>query len=223
MNDRQLENLVRMALEVDELERPASDATPLCRGSRRAPRALLWAGLAGAAAAACALPLLLRSSPRPVTVGPAVQYAAATALDIAYCPGERTEDGRRVARFEPSAAQYCAVLAIFYTWHNGCRCLSWKLHEWDDGSTVAEITPGQEPEITLDVTDTPAVEQVLLVAISDDPGDLPSSEEETCGLIDCLNEVTPSEPASAAAAYASAVKSCLPASVRVVPRSFMVE
>jgi len=240
VNDKGIENLVRMAVEIGEIEdlasaqtrvipvegaadhlgRAADRAPAVIRFERRQPQRWLWQiGLSAAAVAAC---VLLLSPPPRAPLAP--RSAAAVPVEIDYCPGVPLSDGLRIDRFEPTATGHGAVLAIFHVWHDGCQCLGWRLHEWEDGRTVAEVAPGQVLDIALDVTDAPPVEQLLLVAISRHADDLPSSEADTYGLLDCLNEVTPpTDPCDSAAAYASAVQSCLPEGVTVVPRAFFVE
>ena len=242
VNDKQLENLLRMACEIDEIERIAgqlaesqNDTPPTSPRGRSvvadnaglrwrhgSSRRRTWrvAVSIGALAAAACVSLLIRSP----TQQRAVHKTAAGLLDIAYCPGVPLQDGQRVDRFEPNTREYCVVLAIFRSWHNGCRCLTWQLHEWEDGRTLAEVAPGEAPEIALDVTDAPPVEQLLLIAFSPHASDLPSSEDEVNGLLDCLNDITPpTEVCESADVCALAAESCLPDGVTVVPRSFFVE
>jgi hypothetical protein len=240
MNDKQLENLLRMACEIDEVERLASPRAPgapfadnahrwtqpadhketIIRLEQFLSRRRIWRmALSVAAAAACLLLLI-----EPPANQRAPQEARAIPFKLAYCPGVPFENGQRIDRFEPNAPEYCVVLAIFRTWHEGCQCLAWQLHEWEDGRTLAEVVPGEVPDIALDVTGAPPVEQLLVVAISQHPGDLPSGPGETDSLIDCLNELTPpTESCESAEVCALTVESCLPKGVTVVPRSFFVE
>jgi len=242
MNDRELESLLRMVCEIDEIERTAGVSAPPAEqrqpalhrgappvhGEKRRPLAALrfarrpWRGALalGALAAAACLMLVFRAPTQPRRY----YQAAAIPLDVAYCPGVADAHGQRVDRFEPTTPEYCVVLAIFHKWQNGCRCLTWQLHTWEDGRTVAEVRPGEAPEIALDVTDAPPVEQLLLVAISSRASDLPSDEAELDGLLDCLNDITPpTDGCENAEVCARAAQSCLPAGVTVVPRSFFVE
>jgi hypothetical protein len=239
VNDKDIEKLVRMAVEIDEIEQLASarahatpfagapyssaqaadDETAVIRRDQRRSRRALWRTIFSAAAAACVLLLV-----QPWSGQPARRQGAAAPIAIDYCPGIPQHDGLRIDHFEPTAPEYCVILAIFHTWHDECNCLAWHLYEWEDGRTLIEVAPGQAVEIALDVTDAPPVEQVLLVAVSRDPADLPRTTEETYDLMDCLNEVTPpTDPRGSAAAYASAVKACLAKGVRVIPQSFFVE
>lgn len=221
VNDKELENLVRMAAEIDALdhaarlsERLGDDTPAIIRFDHGRDRRPFWRLGAGAAAAAAAILLALL----PPATMPRPQF------EIAYCPSVPRYDGVRIDRFEPSSPQQCAVLAIFHTWEKDCQCLAWQLYEWEDGRPLAEFTPDQVHDITIDVTDAPPLEQLLVVAIAKNASDLPSSEADTHDLLDCLNELAPpTNPRDGAAAYTSAVRACLPDSVKVVPQSFFVE
>jgi len=220
VKDKELENLVRMAAEIDALEHaahmsePLGDDTPaIIRFDRGRDRRLPWRLGAGAAAAAAILLALLP----PATI-------TRPQFEIAYCPSVPRYDGVRIDRFQPSSPQQCAVLAIFHTWEKDCQCLAWQLYEWEDGRPLAELTPDQVHDITIDVTDAPPLEQLLVVAIAKHARDLPSSEADTYDLLECLNELAPpTDPRDSARAYASAVRACLPDSVKVVPQPFFVE
>lgn len=227
MNDKDLENLVRMAAEIDEFEHAARTFEPLggiipstIRLEPRRRRQPVWQlGIPAAAAAAALLMALLppAADRKPIS-------AFVSSFHIDYCPAVPCYDGVRIDHFEHSSPEQCAVLAIFNTWEKDCQCLAWQLYEWEDGRALAELSPDEVRSITIDVTDAPPIEQLLLVAIAKNPSDLPSNETQTYELLDCLNEVAPpTNPHESAAAYASAVRSCLPDTVTVVPQPFFVD
>ena len=112
MNDKNLENLVRMAVEIDELERfetpVASDAPTISLASSGRIRRLAYAGLATAAAVAA---LLLM---RPAQQTEALPNVPGMPFEISYCPGTAEEDGIRIDHFEPSTAKDC-VVPVSYT------------------------------------------------------------------------------------------------------------
>lgn len=248
MNDRDIDNLIRMAVEVEEIERLSSTATQkssagtapgdLTHEAGAAPRTIhfprlrirgthWWIGLSAAAAACLLFILWPRSHPPTPPAGELLTVAEASKeipVEIDYCPALPRRDGVRIDRFEPSSPENCSVLAIFHTWHEECKCLAWELYEWEDGRPLAEFSPDRVLDIALDVTNAPPLEQLLVVAIARDPNDLPRSETDTCELLHCLNEVRPpTDPGDTAAAYASAVRACLPKGVTVVPQAFFVE
>jgi hypothetical protein len=227
MNEKDLQNLVRMAVEIDELDRAAYAADApgeLAPATIRFDRAPLrqpgWRlGVPAAAAAAALLLVLLPPSTDQQSIS-----ALASSFRIDYCPAVPRFDGVRIDHFEPSSPEHCAVLAIFNTWEKECQCLAWQLYEWEDGRALAELSPDEVRNITIDVTDAPPIEQLLLVAIAKDPRDLPSNEDQTYELLDCLNEVAPAtDPRESAAAYASAARACLPDTVTIVPQPFFVD
>ena len=100
------------------------------------------------------------------------------------------------------------------------------MYEWEDGAALAEMTPDQLREITLDVTGAPPVQQLLVVALARHASDLPRNDEQTTRLVHCLNEVQPpTVPGDNADEYASVVRACLPNAedITVVPQAFYVE
>jgi hypothetical protein len=231
MDDRLLENLLRMALEVEDLEIRACEqivgaariappsAEPLSGPRLRTPGVRWTRRLAAVPiAAAASLALLLWYNSPPTTSSAAIQ------MQVEHCPGLPLPDGVRMERFQPSSPEHCVVLALFRTYRDECRCLAWRVHEWEDGRPLAELDPQQVLDIVLDVTDAPPIEQLLVVAAARVPADLPSDSEEASELLQCLDEqVPPTECRSDAASYATAVRACLGDRVTVVPQSLLVE
>ena len=219
MNDKWLDSLLRMAVEVDQLESRAAGQPPYAAGRiDRAPQPLRLRRQVAAAAVAACLALLLVHTPSSDSVAPAI------ALRIDHCPSTALVGGERTDRFEPSASEHCVVLALFRTYQEECRCLTWRVHEWEDGRPLAELNPDRVLEIALDVTDAPPIEQLLVVAAARLPADLPADFEQAAELLECLNEMfPPTECQADESAYASAVRACLGDSVTIVPQSFFVE
>jgi hypothetical protein len=225
VNDRELEKLLRVAIELEELERGASSpqrerdevhAEPLTAWTRGVP--ILWR-IAVPAAAAAALALAFFPTPASRET-----VASVPSVAIEYWPGEHGDDGVRVDCFESTSTERCSVMAIFHSWRHECQCVEWQLYEWEDGRPLAELSPDEVRGIALDVTNAPPVEQLLVVAIAKDPTDLPEDEAAAIGLIACLDEVAPaSAEDDRANEYAAAVRTCLPKSVRVVHQPFYVK
>jgi|GEM_PF-3506102 len=228
MNENDLKNLIRMAVEIDEIDRGAlqgdlapTNATviPISRATRRKRliKQLTWPV---AAAVALTLSFFPSANRAPRDLG----LASSGSFEVVHCPAVPVLNGKRVDRFRPSPGEKCSVLAVFHSWQIDCQCLAWQVYEWEDGRSFAELTPGQIHDITLDVTDAPPLEQLLVVLIANKSEDLPVCNPYSCVLLDCLNEIAPpTDPRANAAAYASAVRSCVPDSVRVVPHAFYVE
>ena len=224
--DEKLEQLIRMAIEADEVARGGADRSFLSNPARR--RAIVRRLVSPALAAAASLLLVLQLSPTgpDSRLRPSIASAVALSASLDYCPAVATHTGTRVDRFEPVVGEPCVVLAIFHSWQDECQCLEWQLYEWEDGGALAEMTPDQLREITLDVTDAPPVQQLLVVAIARQASDLPRNDEQTTRLVHCLNEVQPpTAPGENTDEYASAVRACLPNSedVTIVPQAFYVE
>lgn len=225
MKERALENLIRMALEIDELDRSATRpefteqaAADVIAFKRTGFSSRLVRRLTVPLAAAIALSAVLLHTSRPVPPqqrGPSTALAAvARPFDIDFCPLESGHFG--IGGGGDSNAY--KVIAIFQTWRQDCECHAWQLYEWEDHRSLTEMTPEQIREIALNVTGASPVEQLLCVAIASNAADLPLCVPESCQLVDCLNDVAPPGDArESAVEYASAVRACLPESIRIVP------
>lgn len=279
---RQLEDLIRHAMESGELDDPVAESPRgadclsmarldvtgsgglplaeserrhvagcgLCRGrysafggsdlAARRVRAeargrRLMRQWSGPAAAAIAAGLLLAFGVlRGVeTKTEAVRRVAALApvdfrgIPVSVChePGQAIEGARRIDHFPATAEEPCLIVAVFRAWDETCQCLLWQLHEWDDeGKTRAQLDPEGPLDIAWNVTNDPPVEQLLVLASSRRPSDLPGYRDDAVELLECLNSKEP--PAAAQgdlSEYASAVSSCLPSSVTLVQQTFFVE
>lgn len=229
MKQKDFENLIRMAFEIDELEpsavaRERPSANPLVSISfdRALFRRKIIRRLTIPLAAAVALLYVLLPTGRsvPPSSRPPLSMLAGAArpFDIAVCPVEPARNGVRNGSTDDGIYK---VVAIFQTWRKECECHAWQLYEWEDDRSFAEMSPEQIHEIALDVTGAPPLEQLLCVAIAHNSADFPLCVPESCELVECLNEVNPSEDSrESAAEYATAVRACLPDTVRVVPQSF---
>ena len=233
MREKAFQNLVRIAVEIEELEQSAlappnwdSDSSPVISIGRIVFRRKHIRRLTVPLAAAIALLCLLRPAARPVST-PTVSHVASVnaalvrPFDIAVCPVEFTvRDG-----YEHSAGEETLkVVAIFQTWKKECECHVWQLYEWEDDRSLADMTPEQIHEITMDVTGAPPLEELQVVAIARNSADLPLCIPESCELVECLNQVSPTNDArDNSVAYATAVRDCLPDTVRVIPQSLFQE
>jgi hypothetical protein len=266
VDDRELENLIRMALEsaeLDDLTAPTSHSSAclsmtrlellaqtglspagperqhlarcrLCRDRFRAfvasrPLGQRWVqpvrGLGllrlTAAVAACLVLLLYASHNR--THRPARPQHVP--ISVCHEPVPASEGAPRIDHFATTSEEPCLVLAVFRAWDEACQCLNWQLYEWDaEGRTLAALEPHEWLEIARNVTGNPPVEQLLVFASSRHAGDLPATTDDAAALLQCLNDVAP--PACAeddVSVYASALRECLPASVTLVPKTFLVD
>jgi len=199
---------------------------------RAAPRRRLVLHAAGAALALAACLLIVvqiagRSifrQDQPGNVPRIIANAGGRAANVTvdYAAGDVGIDDRRVDCFQPNVPEHSVILAVMRRWDEACECMVWKLHHWENGETATAAGPEAAPSIAMDVTDDAPVEQLLLVAVSRDPADLPDSAAEADALLECLNSSCPPlSPPDDALACASAVQSCLPAGVSVVPQTFV--
>ncbi|MGD8453395.1 MAG: hypothetical protein PVJ57_16405 [Phycisphaerae bacterium] len=207
-------------------------ARPQARSAWRLTRGRWVMGTAVAAAAMAAVYVLqLRYSvpdvqPRPVgerCVAP-LNLDQAACVPILLCHDPEAEDGEDtgLARFRTVSEETCYVVALFRACDEGCRCLGWELFEWDShGHTMAALSPDQTLEIALSLADASPVGQILVLASSGDPEDLPGSPDEAAQLLACLDDVaTTGCTDEDMSAYASAVHACLPENVTLVQQTF---
>lgn len=150
---------------------------------------------------------------------------APVSVSVCHEPSLVAEDARRIDHFQATSDAGCVVVAVFRAWDEACQCLNWRLHEWDEaGRTLAELDPDQLLDIALDVTGNPPVGQLLVLATSRTPGDLPATSDDAAALLQCLNEVAPPICSDGdVRSFASAVGECLPSSVMLVEETFFVD
>lgn len=282
MDARQLENLIRHAMESVELDDPAAESPRgadclsmarldvtaggglpltaserrhvarcgLCRGRYDAFAATAPASASarpqsrgrrlvrqwsGPAAAAIAAGLVLafgvpRGAETKTEAGRGVAALASVGLggvpvSVCYEPGQASAGAGRIDHFPATAEEPCLIVAVFRAWDETCQCLAWQLHEWDDeGRTLARLDPERPLDIAWNVTDDPPVEQLLVLASSRRPGDLPGYRDDAVELLECLNSKEPPALAHGGVSeYASAVSFCLPSNVTLVQQTFVVE
>lgn len=225
MNDRQLEELIRMVSDVESLARDSAEASapranPPPRVLRIGPITVgrpLTGVAALLAAAACLAYLVWPWS----STGDTLRHVP---LQVRYLPAIATADGESVAHFQSTAGEPCVLLAVYRTWESACECLSWQIHEWDGGVMTASAGPNRSVTFPLNVSDDPPVEQVVVVAAARRSRDLPGNCEQAEALLACLNEIpVPAGAEADPALVASTVRACLPGEVTLVPRAFVVE
>jgi hypothetical protein len=161
--------------------------------------------------------------PRPATVPPRSQPPRAVNVSVRYAPHTANGmAGAQVDCFQSTAHEPCTMLALFRIWNSTCQCLMWELHQWEDGVTLADVAPGESVDVRLDVGDSPPVQQLFVLAVARERGDLPGRPEKAEELLECLNHTAPPLGATEdTVAYTSAVSACLPTGVTVVPAAFV--
>ena len=177
--------------------------------------------LRGAAMAAAACLALLMWQRPAATVAP---VTGDIPINIEYTTHAALADERCVASFRNTTGEDCVVLAVFRAWDSTCQCRQWQLYEWEHGASLARAVAGKPLDISIDMTNMPAIEQLLVVALARRAGDLPGSEAGTEALLACLNSSPlETEHPDDIRGFASAVESCLPPGVTVVSQAFSSE
>jgi len=222
MKNDTLDKLIRMAAEAEALETELTGVRRGAPSALRIPPATMsrrfWlAGIPTAVAAGWALWIAV--APRPTAESPIVANSEVQVRRIAGLPPATTPC---VVTFDASSQQQMSMMAILRTWSDECECLSWQVHRFQDGSTVARVDEINNQQLDIPVGNAPPVAQLLVVAAANRTEDLPDNAAENKALLDCLNErpyASDDEPD--VFALATAVESCLPMGVAVVPKPFV--
>lgn len=222
MTERWIENLVRMAGEAERLDSSIVADGAQLRSSRRIATWQRWvAPLTGVAAAVLALWVILPIHSR-LTERRAVD-AGEAGVNICHLPGETRVERVSIGNLVRENSDPAWLLALVRSWNVDCQCLLWDVHKFADGGSLADVRPGESLSLDLHAAQSPAVEQVLVLAVAEDRGRLAgATAEDAVELLNCLN----SRDIAAAgehdsASYASAVQSCLPQGVTVVSRPLL--
>lgn len=182
MDDRELERLIRMAVEAEELEGSADG--PLAFG--RAPRGGLgrWTGTIVTATAAAGLLLAFTlfvrfNTPAPITPGPIADGTPATS-DPVHAAEPRPAN---IANAQPtapagSADEGCVVMAFYQGPDGECSCLSIRQHEWDGGRRLADVARAELMDAALQEQCSTDAQQVYVVAVAGKPETLPRTRDE---------------------------------------------
>lgn len=144
-------------------------------------------------------------------------------VSLNYYPCSECPLSRRFDCFAPRVIEPVVMLAISRTWDRACSCLVWRVHKWDDGSTVGSADLHTARDLELDVSDSPPVDQMLLLAVARGPESMPTRSDDGKALMECLNSNAPPSALSSDAVFcASTVQACMPQGVTVVPHRFVV-
>lgn len=218
--DAQIEKLLGMLSEVEALESgptlvreaatdsaPATTAPPIIRLRN-------WFGIAVAAAAAILLfsTTIVHDNSDDGASGPPKRIA----VNVSYTPKIDTTSCCRRDCVTSTPEESCAILAVLHRWSNECQCMVWDLYDWAGGETIARVQAGEPVNVITDVEMPPRQDEVVLFAVARDHNDLPARGQEAA-FLDCLLE-TSDEAERSDAGYASAVETCLPNNVLVVPQ-----
>lgn len=221
MDDRQIQELVRMAVEAESLDR-AGPATgpylfPVGRSAWRV--GLAWAG---AAAAGLALSVGAWMWVRPVS-SPVPGPVIASADKGVAAPDQKPAIALAGASPVVVAVgdERCIVLMISRDSYGELSCVQWRPHEWGEGRSLAQITPAELLDAAGGMWCEDAASEMTVVAVSGPRGSMPSSDalaQEVAACIAYSGDLCEEEPGS----YASAALSCLPEGVHAMAQTIPV-
>ncbi len=228
MAANKLENLLRMAHEVELLERDACGGFGQAGGSLRR---LGWRRVASIVSFAAAVglawvfvsPLGRLPSDNGSSGGDSSSLAgvAAAALKVCGQAAESTTQRLTVDRFEAMSDEPAYLLALTRTWNRDCDCLLWDLQRWADGAMLAASRGSETLELDVTTTQANAFQQVLVLAVAPERASFArTSSDSGAELLNCLNSRDlPPTGDHADATYAKALESCLPPGVTFISHS----
>lgn len=201
MNDRRMNDLVRMAVEVDELEREASAAPHLrlvgaaAHDAHPVPTRAWWIGMTAAAAAilamAAALPLMLSPALPSGTaiventepVGPVVPVVEPR--DIAQGPVVAP-----VPVVDAGSIEKCVVMAIYRNDRGGVNCVTVPTPQvWQGNKCLSEVSAQELKTLSIDRPCPKDSDHALVVAMAGPQRSLPKTESDAVGLATCILRV----------------------------------
>lgn len=179
MDDRELQRLVRMAIEAEELELSAEGPLFLS-GAPRAGRRWSGALISASAAAATLLVAVVIASrfAAPPAQGP-ILADGPHQPKAADTPGPSTSIA--AAPGAPKAAdssEQCVIMAFYQNAGGECSCLSLRTHEWDGGRRLVDVARSELFDAAFQQQCSTEAQQVYVVAVSGKPGTLPTSREQ---------------------------------------------
>jgi hypothetical protein len=239
MNDRRMGDLVRMAMEVEEIEREASEGAPRLRlvgaeepHAHRQPTRAWWVGMTAAAAAilamAAALPLMLRPPATP-TPGPAVvektteptpapspepKQPATVIVQTPHVAPSATANPTAPA-FDAGSVERCVVLAIYRDQRGSMRCADVRPQEWQGNKCLSEVTTQEIKTVSLERPCTPDADRALLVAMAGPQRALPKNQAEAEGVASCILRSPNTEGFDDIKPFISAASGCVSPEVAV--------
>lgn len=222
MDDRQIQQLVRMALEAQALESPDSSGAFVLAAHRSGWHpSIRWgaaaAGLVGAACIWLALRPAPGSAPPMLGESPADTTSLAT---LALLP----EPSRRpalpaVAVDSPTpAGEHSVVLTIFRDSYGELSCVQWHPHEWGEGRTLAEVTAGELLDAGAQAWCDTGASEMVVVALTGPKGSMPATDtfaQDFAACIAASGDLCELDPSS----YSSAALSCLPPGVQAMTQT----
>jgi hypothetical protein len=172
MDDRQIRELARMAVEIESLE-CGDESIPFAAAQASPARRLLVGAGLGLAAAACLVVAV-------VAMRPAASSRSATNGPLAANNGATGEASASVV---PVPKERCVVMAMFRDPSGHCSCTQVSEPEWGDGRGLADVSRGELRRVALrEPCDTEA-QQVLIVAVAGRGDAVPRNHEQAQALV----------------------------------------
>jgi hypothetical protein len=234
MDDRELQRLIRMAIEADDLAAPSDVAGRIRPAAARPPASPVirwgrWLAAGLTAAAACLAVLLwwpTTGTPPAPPAGPNIATAILPAVPTTELHAPKPAPAQLVikdVRYVTTPGEQCIVLSIFLGSGGSCRCMQWRSHQWEPGRTLADICPSELLDVAFKSSGacTPNPEHVLILALAGPPGTLPRTRSEAEAVVACVSRANLGDGGSDQdpSVYASAAISCLPTGVRALAES----
>jgi hypothetical protein len=229
MNDRRVSDLVRMAVEVDELERGAGVGSPRLRlvGADAEPAHPLptrgwWVGMTLAAAAVLAmaamLPFMLRPTEQPT--GPiAMDHSGAGEMRPipTYLVSEGpTRPGLSESPVDAGSVEKCVVVAIYRDRTGGVNCVTPPTPQvWQGNKCLSEVSAQELKTVTLDRPCAKEADHALVVAMAGPQRSLPKTESDAVGIATCILGGPNGDGGEGLGRIATAAASCVPPEVAV--------
>lgn len=214
MNDQRINELVRMAMEVEELESEGQGAPGLrLAGSGVLPRRVGGLGghrawwvaagtaLAAALALAIALPIYLKPSRTEIVTNPApsdltpveppalpVPANIVTVVTLPMCTPDLSKSYPVRSGFSTvssSDPQGSAVVTIYPRVRGNAPCVQVWAHQWSENRCLGEV-PAQEIKAAATDSLCNVGNQTLVVALAGPRKALPKTQAEAEGLADCI-------------------------------------
>jgi hypothetical protein len=232
-----MENLVRMAAEIDELERSAVDVgvgagsrrlAPVARAvngggrseaARRRRMTIRIAALASAAACAGVVVKLSLPVPAPVVRPVEVVVVPSPVVPVVVAPElvpERPVVMAAEPRVETRPEEASVILAITADASGGVQCVRWRPHDFG-GRKVEEVRPGELAAATYGQECATGPHRFIAVGLTGPRDSLPENDHEAEMVAQCIigGGSVPGcavEPAS----YTSSSMACLPRGMKAV-------
>lgn len=192
MNDKNIQELVKMAMEIEALERAGEsggvlDSTEpiavigqgrILEGHGAMPagnwgrRILVGVGL-GTAAAACLTVALIALRPSSTNFG--------GGRGLANRPAETSplleESGPAVTQVK-AESEKCVVLTLYRESDGRCTCLQMEQPEWDGGKSLADVPRSELYNVAFRSPCSTSAQQALIVAVAGKAENLPRDREQ---------------------------------------------